>query len=266
MTRAGFTWDAEDYARNSSAQQEWARELIAKLALGGDESVLDIGCGDGKVTAEIAARVPRGEVVGVDSSPGMVEKARVSFPPESFPNLRFLQMDARALDFTARFTVAFSNAALHWVPDQPAVLRGVARALAPGGRLLFQMGGKGNAAGIVDAVNRLARREPWAQWLAGMSFPYTFASPDEYTAWLTSAGFVPRRTELLPRRMRYRDRQGLEGWVRTTWLPYTEKVPPEIRERFVSELVDLYLSAHPPDAGGGVGVDMVRLEAEAVRP
>jgi trans-aconitate methyltransferase len=266
MTDAGFTWDAEDYARNSAAQQEWARELIGKLGLSGNERVLDIGCGDGKVTAELASRVPRGEVVGVDNSPAMVERARGSFPPERFPNLGFLQMDARALDFRERFTVAFSNATLHWIADQPAVLRGVARALVPGGRVLFQMGGKGNAAGIVAAVNRLAERHPWRQWLSGMSFPYTFASPDEYTLWLSAAGLLPRRVELLLKRMSHRGRQGLEGWVRTTWMPYTERVPQEMRELFVAELVDLYLASHPQEAGGNVGVDMVRLEVDALRP
>jgi trans-aconitate 2-methyltransferase len=263
---AGYTWDADDYARNSSAQQGWARELIGKLELTGSESILDIGCGDGKVTAELASRVPKGEVVGIDSSPSMVERARASFPPDRFPTLSFSVMDARALAFRGRFRVVFSNATLHWVREQEAVLQGVARSLAPGGRLLFQMGGRGNAAGILSAITVLTAREPWAGIFAGFPFPYTFASPEQYARWLRAAGLLPVRVELLPRTMRHAGREGLAGWVRTTWMPYTERVPPELRERFVEELLDAYLAAHPAGADGAMEVAMVRLEVEARLP
>src|SRR5689334_19838215 len=108
-------WDPEDYAKNSAAQLGWARELIARLQLRGDEALLDIGCGDGKVTAELAGAVPRGFVLGVDSSPAFVAYAREHYPATSYPNLAFAHMDARALAHERSFDAIFSNAALHWV-------------------------------------------------------------------------------------------------------------------------------------------------------
>src|SRR5258706_15516090 len=92
-------WNAADYAANSTVQQAWARELIAKLNLRGDEHILDVGCGDGKVTAEIARAVPRGSVTGADASPQMIGFAKKTFPAEKFQNLRFRVMDARKIKF-----------------------------------------------------------------------------------------------------------------------------------------------------------------------
>jgi trans-aconitate 2-methyltransferase len=106
-------WNAADYAANSVVQQTWARELIAKLDLRGGEHILDVGCGDGKVTAEIARAVPRGSVTGVDASSQMIAFAKKTFPAKKFPNLKFQVMDARKIKFARQFDVIFSNAALH---------------------------------------------------------------------------------------------------------------------------------------------------------
>ncbi len=127
-----FQWNASDYAKNSSAQQAWARELITKLELNGKEALLDIGCGDGKVTAEIAQVLTEGTVIGVDSSKEMVQLAKQNFPPKSWPNLSFDQQDAQHLNFKEQFDVIFSNAALHWVLDHTPVLIGIYQALKSG--------------------------------------------------------------------------------------------------------------------------------------
>src|SRR5919197_6267734 len=95
-------WKPAEYARHSAAQLAWARELIARLKLRGDETLLDIGCGDGKVTAEIAAALPRGGAVGLDSSRDMVEFARAHYPPARFPNLEWVCMDARRIELERR--------------------------------------------------------------------------------------------------------------------------------------------------------------------
>ena len=106
-------WDARDYAAHSAAQQEWARELIEKLHLRGDEAVLDIGCGDGRPTALLAERLPGGSILGVDRSASMIALAREQFPAAERPNLSFRQMDATHLELPRDFEVAFSTAALH---------------------------------------------------------------------------------------------------------------------------------------------------------
>ena len=131
-----IAWNAAAYAANSTVQQAWARELIAKLKLRGDEHILDIGCGDGKVTAEIARALPRGSVTGADASPQMIEFAKKTFPADTFPNLRFRVLDARKIKVGRQFDFVFSNAALHWVDDHLAFLRGAAARLKAGGRLV----------------------------------------------------------------------------------------------------------------------------------
>ncbi|OHD70354.1 MAG: hypothetical protein A2V99_05580 [Spirochaetes bacterium RBG_16_67_19] len=239
MSEPGYRWDSQDYARHSAAQAQWAQELIAKMELRGAEAILDIGSGDGKITAALAARVPGGGVLGLDSSPEMVEQALRTYPPDRHPNLRFLLGNALELDFERRFDLVFSNATLHWVRDHLRVLRGVARALKPGGR-------------------------PWAAWLGGLPFPYSFHGPQEYHGWLEQAGLRARRVQLLPKQMRQQGAEGLA--VRTTWLPYTQAVPAERREELVSRIVERYLRDHPPGADGVVTVEMVRLEVEAFRP
>ena len=243
-------WNAEDYHRSSSQQAKWAAELLAKLALRGDERALDIGCGDGKVTAEIARLLPGGSVVGVDSSPEMIAFARRNFPRAAHATLDFVRADARDLRFHGEFDLVFSNATLHWVMDQPAVLRGVHRALKPGGRLLLQMGGRGNAADLVAVVDRVRAESRWRAYFTGFVFPWNFCGPEDYAAWMAAAGLRARRIELLPKDMAYQDREGLAAWFRTTWHPYTEPLPEARRAAFIAESLDRYFESHPPDPDG----------------
>ncbi len=257
------SWDAEDYARHSSAQQSWARELISKLHLRGDEVVLDIGCGDGKVTAEIAELLPDGEVLGVDSSAAMLAMAREEFPWSSYPNLSFQERDARDLVSEKEFDLIFSNAALHWVQDHRPVLGGIRRALKPSGQILLQMAGQGNAASVLAVLDELIHAEEWQQYFIDFTFSYGFYDPEQYVTWLKEVGLHPVRVELIPKEMSYAGRAGLEAWVRTTWLPYTECIPVERREAFITEFVDRYLVDYPVDSKGQIHIAMVRLEVEA---
>lgn len=259
----GYRWDADDYAASSSEQQKWARELIDKLGLKGDEHLLDIGCGDGKVTAEIAGILRNGHTVGVDSSAEMVALARDRHGDA--PGLEYQEADARELPFNAQFDVVFSNAALHWVRDHRTVLRGIARSLKPGGRILLQMGGKGNAGVIVSVLDEMLASTRWGKHFLGFEFPYGFHGVEAYRSWLMDAGLDPGRVGLIPKDMTHQGREGLTGWIRTTWLPYTQRVPEAEREQFVSELADRYLAGCPVDDDGFAHVDMVRLEVEATR-
>ena len=258
-------WNAADYAKNSSAQLGWAQELIGKLGLVGSERVLDLGCGDGKISAEIARLVPRGKVIGVDKSCEMIEFASNAFPNDRWPNLRFWCADASELEFRDEFDVVFSNATLHWVKDHQPVLLGIARALKPRGRILLQMGGRGNAAAILNLMEEFRAKPRWSGYFGDFQQPYGFYGPEEYEKWLPDAGLKADRVELIPKDMIQQGRDGLAGWVRTTWLPYTQRVPEEEREEFVDEIVTRYIDQNPPDAAGNVHVRMVRLEVEAVR-
>jgi trans-aconitate 2-methyltransferase len=259
------TWNAADYAANSAAQQIWARELISQLRLRGNEHILDVGCGDGKVTAELARAVPKGSVTGIDASPEMIRFARKTFPPAKHPNLEFQVMDARKIRRARRFDIVFSSSVLHWVDDHPAFLRGAAACLRPGGRLVVSCGGKGNAQDVFVALRPAMRLKPWCKFFRKLSKPYFFHSPAEYEKWLPRFGFKTHNVKLSPKDAVYQGRERFAAWFRTTWLPYTQRVPEDLREEFIAGVVARYLAKHPPDAEGRVYVRMVRLEIDAIR-
>jgi trans-aconitate 2-methyltransferase len=265
MSSKSVVWSAADYASNSQVQQTWARELITKLKLKGDERILDVGCGDGKITAEIARAVPRGEAVGVDASPQMIEFASQAFPSNKTSNLEFHVMDARKIQFVRKFDLIFSNAALHWVDDHQAFLAGAASVLESGGRLVVSCGGKGNAHDVFLALRPQMRLARWREFFRKMEAPYFFHSPEEYKKWLPRFGFKSRSIQLAPKDITYEGRAGFATWLRTTWLPYTQRVPENVREEFISAAVERYVARHPIDARGQVHVRMVRLEIDAIK-
>jgi trans-aconitate methyltransferase len=289
-------WNPADYAANSVVQQTWARELITRLKLRGDEHILDVGCGDGKVTAEIANAVPRGSAIGVDASPQMIAFARKTFSPPQIPNLKFQICDARRIKpeiitsnaehrtsntevFRARtmpgrsmfgvrcsaFDVVFSNAALHWVDDHQAILRGMASVLKPGGRLIVSCGGKGNAQDVFVALRPELRLKRWREYFRRMPTPYFFYSPADYERWLPKSGFKINMLKLAPKDAAYAGADGFATWLRTTWLPYVQRVPENQREEFIAAVTERYVAKHPPDDAGQVHVRMVRLEIDAVK-
>jgi len=258
-------WNAADYAANSLVQQTWARELIAKLDLRGDEHVLDVGCGDGKVTAELARALPRGSVTGADASPQMIEFAKKTFPASTFPNLRFRVSDARNIKFGRQFDFFFSNAALHWVDDHQAILRGAASVLKPGGRLVVSCGGKGNAHDVFLALRPEMRLKRWREFFRKMPMPYFFHAPGDYEKWLPKFGFKISDLKLAPKDATYEGAKGFATWLRTTWIPYVQRVPENLREEFIAAATGRYVAKHPPDALGNIHVRMVRLEIDAVK-
>lgn len=258
--KSKFQWDASDYANHSSVQQKWARELISKLNLMGNESLLDVGCGDGKVTAEVASYLKDGIVVGIDNSEEMIVLANDKFPSHAYPNLSFQRQDARELPFCQEFNVIFSNAVLHWVLDHGPVLKGIYQALKPNGRVVVQMGGKGNASQVVNVVNKIMRHDEWQGFFENFSFPYGFYSPDEYAPWLQDAGFVVVSLELKPKDMVHENIEKFKGWFRTTWLPYLHRIPIELQEVFINVVTETYIQVNPPDQEGKIHTGMQRLE------
>lgn len=259
-------WNPSDYRNNSSQQQKWAREVIAKLKLRGDERVLDIGSGDGKVTAEIARQLPRGSIMGLDSSAQMVEFAQSQVAGPEHPNLSFQHGDASGMMFDQEFDLVFSNATLHWIPDHRPVLEGIARALRPGGRFVAQMGGKGCADDVRAVLNGMMAAPRWREHFIGFSHFHAFYSPEEYRPWLDAAGLQLVRIDLFPKDMTHTGKQGLAGWLRTTWMQYIHAVPADQQETFLAELVEKFIAASPIDEHGLAHVAMVRLEVEAIRP
>jgi len=260
-----MNWNPQDYAKNSSAQLVWARELISRMAFTGSEAVLDVGCGDGKITAEFARVLSCGFVLGVDSSAEFIAYASRHYPRSTFPRLHFEQMDARTLDIDRKFDLVFSNAALHWVDDHRAFLCGASRHLHLHGRLVLSCGGAGNAAGIIAVLRGLVTSPAWSDYFTDFTFPYHFYSPNDYAVWLPAAKMVAVRCELVEKDMVHDSPEGLAGWIRTTWMPYTQRLPEGLREGFITDFLSEYLRGHPTDSSGRTHVQMTRLEVEAIK-
>ncbi len=256
-------WDPELYSVSSSPQKSWGVELITKLNLKGNEKVLDVGCGDGKLSAEMARKLPEGSVLGIDLSKSMITFAREHYPPENFPNLAFIQMDATDLSFNSEFDIVFSNAAIHWIKDHEPVLKGVWKSLKPGGKFMAQFGGRGNAAEILEVVDLMLEDEKWNSYFKDFIFPFRFYGPAEYIKWLKNTGFSVKRLELNPKDMFLERKRELFAWNFSILHPYTRQVPQNMQENFINEFVSIFVNNYPPDNKGYVHVRMMRLEIEA---
>ena len=177
-------FDGKKYEKASAHQKEWGTKLIAELSLRGNECVLDLGCGDGTLTRQIAELLPQGEVVGIDASQGMIDAAQ----PKAQENLQFLLMDINDLDFAARFDIVISNATLHWVKDHKRLLENVRRALRAGGRIRFNFAGDGNCSHFFEVIRQAMAREEFLPYFAAFEWPWYMPSVDEYESLAESSG------------------------------------------------------------------------------
>ena len=248
---SGQVWDAAQYAQNGRFVADLASDVLALLAPQPGERVLDLGCGDGALTERIAAS--GADVTGCDHAPHMLAAATAR-------GLRTVPADMTALPFTGEFNAVFSNAALHWIRAQPAVLAGVHRALRPGGRFVAEMGGLGNIAAIRTALQVLLRSYGIDAEEHAASF---FPSGDEYTALLNQAGFRVTSMALVPRPTRLPG--GMEEWLRTFRNGVLQQVPEVEREAVVARTVAV-LRPVLCDSSGVWWADYVRLRFRADRP
>jgi trans-aconitate 2-methyltransferase len=243
----GTRWDAQTYDRSHAPQQAWAAEVLTRLAtIAPDATIMDVGCGTGRVTEALLELVPRGRVLAFDASAEMVELARARLGDRA----RVWCQDVLDVDIADPVDAIVSTAALHWVGDHDRVWARLARALRPGGRLEVQCGGASNIArvrAVIDAVARDIAPElvDWSPWV--------FASPQETERRLRHAGFTAIRCWLEERPTCPPD---LDAYVRTSILPaHLARLSGERRERFAAAVV----------AGVSLPLDHVRLNVSAVR-
>jgi len=224
-----------------------ASGVVDWLAPVAGERILDLGCGDGVLTAEIAAK--GAHVTGVDSSEAFIAAAQAR-------GLDARLMDGQALEFTAEFDAVFSNAALHWMTKAEAVAAGVRRALKPSGRFVAEFGGHGNVAAIVTALRAVGMRRGGDLALA---HPWYFPSPEEYQQLLEKAGFSVKRIALIPRPVVLKT--GIAEWLKLFRTPFFDQFGAEAGNA-LAETVEL-LRPSLCDAAGNWTADYVRLRVEA---
>ncbi len=217
-------WDAALYDSKHAFVSRQAKGLVDLLAAKPGERVLDLGCGTGTLSAEIAAS--GAEVVGVDRSPEMINEAR-----KKFAALRFEVCDARSLEFSTEFDAVFSNAALHWIPEAARVVEGAARALKPGGRFVAEFGGKGNVQKVVAALETALKQ-------LGVptdgTNPWYYPGIAEYSTLLETHGLEVNEAVLFERPTKLEDgERGLATWITMFCASFLQRVPEGQREHFL---------------------------------
>ena len=181
-------WDARTYHEVAAPQEEWGREVLARLELRGDETVLDAGCGSGRVTALICERLPDGRVIGVDGSPSMIEHARENLAAYG-DRVELHVSDLLELELDSPADAIFSNAVFHWILDHERLFARLFAALRPGGAFEVQFGGKGNIAEWQRELESLQGDERFADYLSGMPSAWNYASVGDTRDRLERAGF-----------------------------------------------------------------------------
>ena len=244
-----MVWDAHGYDERFAFVTKHGETLVARLAPKPGERIIDLGCGTGHLTAEIA--VASG-VEGLDLDDEMLRRAR-----SEHPEIAFRRADARTFTVSGRVDAVFSNAALHWIrePDQQSVLGRVHAALVPGGRFVAEMGGAGNVAALVQALT-LARAECGLPPLRGQ--PWCFPTPAEQAARLEQAGFRVRSVEHFDRPTALRTGDTAASWLAMFGSHLTADVPTSRRAGFDSA-VDRLSAAELRNSHGHWHADYVRL-------
>ncbi|MQA73697.1 MAG: methyltransferase domain-containing protein [Solirubrobacterales bacterium] len=247
-------WDATAYDRVADPQEEWGREVLARLELAGDETVLDAGCGSGRVTRLLLERLPAGRVIGVDAAPSMIAVAREAFAGDDRVELRVANL--LELGLAAAVDAVFSNATFHWILDHERLFGGLLAALRPGGALEAQCGGQDNIAEWTRAIEAAEGDERFSAYLRGMPATHNFASVDDTEYRLERAGFEVRRVWLERRTVVPPEPR---AFVSTVVLSqHLHRLPPELQDSFVDAV--LGSMARP------LTLEYVRLNISARRP
>jgi trans-aconitate 2-methyltransferase len=245
-------WDAETYDRVADPQFEWGQEVLTRLHLEGGETVLDAGCGTGRLTALLLELVPDGRVIGVDASRTMIEQARATLSDRA----ELIVSDLLRLELPEPVDVIFSNAAFHWITDHDRLFQRLHGLVVPGGVLEAQCGGQGNVAEFERAVEALGGDERFAPYLRGERRAWNFASVADTEARLERAGWAEVRVRLEPKRVTPREPREFLRVVGLSW--HLDRLPGNLHDQFIDAVIGSM--AQP------LVLDYVRLNISARRP
>ena len=256
-------WNSRAYARLSNPMQTWGEAVVAELPLRGDETALDLGCGDGRLTQFLVRRLPHGHVIAVDRSANMLNAARQRLTPEFDGRLSYVQKSLELIDYSGEIDLAFSNAAFHWIKDHPRLFSAIYKALKPGGLLIAQCGGGPNFARIRERLSRLMRSRPYQQYFGEWTGPWEFASPELTAQRLREAGFVEVETSTFEAPVQLGSREETYDYFEHVILgSHLERIPdPKLKAQFVEAITQQSAADTPP-----YRQDYWRLNLRARRP
>jgi trans-aconitate methyltransferase len=255
-------WNAASYHKVSGPQTSWGRRVLERLEVSGSERVIDAGCGTGRLTGELMARLPRGRLIAIDRSWNMLLTARANLRPQFGPRISYVRVELPWLPFNAWADLVFSTATFHWVRDHDALFENVLYALRRGGRLFAQCGGGPNLRHAHALAERVMRRQPFAPHFSDWPGIWEFATPDLTANRLRRAGFEAVRTSLEPAPTTLSDEASYREFVTTViYNPHLERLPGHLRGPFIDAVTTLAAQDDPPYT-----LDYWRLNLEARRP
>lgn len=233
-------WSGAEYARRSALQRAMVSEALDTLDVTADAQVLDVGCGDGFLTAALAARTPDGFVLGADASPRMIATAHRSAARGTAGPV-FVVADARDLPVRGgSFDLVVSFNALHWVADQRRALAEIAAALRPGGRAVVQVVCASARKSLEATAMAVCRRPRWSSWFDGFVAPFVHVDPQRYGALAAAAGLALDELTVTDRRWNFGSREVFAQWCAMGTTAWTDRLPAQNRGGYVAELVDAY--------------------------
>jgi trans-aconitate methyltransferase len=251
-------WNGEGYHHHSQIQFAWAQEMLKRISFRGDEHVLDIGCGDGKITANIAAQVPQGKIIGIDRSESMIAFAQRTYSA-SHKNLHFELRNATDLTYQSRFDLVFSCACLQWIKNQLAVLEGVHMGLVTGGRFLAVIPDPSYIDRAIDTAFYTQWREARQKYVK----PCVEYNIENYTELLHQAKLRPVSLCTRISSMGFANRDELLQWLLQVLV--FEPLPKKAHIFFTHEVINALLAQHPSSShpSGAINIPMPLLEVEA---
>jgi trans-aconitate 2-methyltransferase len=256
-------WDAAIYHRVSAPQVTWGTKVLGRLTLEGDETVVDAGCGTGRLTADLLEHLPQGRVIAVDRSANMLAEAAAHLVPRFGDRVSFLQADVQNLELPEPVDAIFSTATFHWVLDHPRLFRALFACLKPGGRLVAQCGGGPNVARLRQRAESLLESPDFGPKAVGWTNPWEFATPAESAQRLAAAGFTNFETSLEPAPTTFPDAPAFSEFVQSVVLrAHLDALPDDAdRRAFMAEITALAAGDDPPFT-----LDYWRLNLAAMRP
>lgn len=258
-----YYWNAQNYAENSTVQTLWAIDFIKRMRLQGVKRLLDLGCGDGRITAYLAKMLPNAQIIGLDPSEEMITQAKALQYKENLSNLSFVQGDAESYSFPTAFDAIVSFSCIHWIPNQPLLMSTLASHINKGGTLCFLCAPQVEH-NLNSVLNTAIQLPQWKDRFVNYTDSMYLLTPDQWTHLLKQAGFTLQRIELVTSRIPFSTVEKFSDWI-AAWAPPLRQLPQHLHAAFMKDVVALYFKEHPGKSPSNLVYDDVMLEVEAQR-
>ena len=230
-----YEFDGNKYEKASRHQKEWGNKLISELNLAGNEKILDLGCGDGKLTEHLSALVPNGYVLGIDSSHGMIDVAK----QKEKHNLKFRLLDINKLELPDKFDVIFSNATLHWIKNHSELWKRIKAILSHKGIVRFNFAANGNCASFLKVISNAVVMDEYKEYFKNFEWPWYMPTIEEYEKIIEPFSFSEKKVWSENADRLFPDKESIIGWIdQPSIVPFIQYIDEPKKEKFRNYVVE----------------------------